>query len=560
MVDRAAGGLSIFGNFIKGYQEGMARDQQNRLLKAQNLMTLASQRAKEVDEATTAEGRALAWKHAQELMDEADKLVAGSGGTWKEIKKLFGKDKKTLQDPHEVLGLGNLYSYSGGAGETQQVNPQTGQLEPVGGAQTMEQPPQVSVNKDNVLVDQNKVPTILGGPQQSELPTTTRQAPLTGLQGRPIESAATAPQSLETPNLPETGKTTALPSIEQEQAKWAQAKRWGEQWGSPLPPGQVTEDESTGQGLEMVRTKPGNTEYRYNGMPITYGEYRDYAKQSAKSESDASARLQENALRMQQSVAEEAAKSQIKTKQQSDLADRYVQWSKNNGTYSQAREESLRFGTKLDDDKTWTKTYRGADGQRHQVLVDRDTGQDIGVTDHALEPTSQEQKVLSIMNTQKNSDGTPLTYAQAQQINWANEAQDETVKSAIQKAQLANQNQTLANKKQLADIRAKKDKEGAYSKADVQKAVSLMSPAARESATDGDGKFSWQLYANALHTLLVNELGIPWEQVVKAYGGDPTEQNTSVESSAKEWAKGLTKMTATKAETNTGSVYQPPKQ
>jgi len=507
MVDRAAGGLGLFGNFIEGWNQGMQQRTAQKMQKAQSLMNLAQQMASNIDSSMTSEARSMAAKHVQSLMDQAQKEMKPDKSTWDWFRGIFGgKGKDELNDPVETLGLSNLYSYTGGAGEMKPVE---------GGAPTqeaksrLEVPPteqqSQDVNKDNVPYNREATPKALGGTGLAagvELPTTGRTAP---------------PSKIFSP-------------IEKEQEKWAQAKRWGEQWGSPLAPGVVTEDRATGEGLEHVRTKPGNSEYRYNGQPISYGEYHDLLQEQAKQEIGASTRLTENKLKLGQEAAQERMKADVKTEQNNKLADSYVKWGRQNDMYDPATEQQIRYGVKVDNAQTWTQTYRGADGLRHQVLVNRSTNQPIEVTDHALEPSAMEQKVLTIMNTEKNADGSPMTYAQAQQQYWQTEAQDADAKRILEKAQLNNTNL-------LGQIREKTLK-GGLNKETIRSAAASLKTAAEKAATNELTGLDQDKFLLAWQDLLTKALGISWDKVVEAYGGDPLLLDESEDMEAESYLGG----------------------
>jgi hypothetical protein len=497
----AASAPFLFSKFIEGYQQGAQQTQMARLKKAQSLMQIAQMRAKEVDTADTSEGRAQAWAHVTESMDEAEKLMKGSDGLWSTIMGVFKKkqQKQQLQDPHEMFGgLIHPDSYEnksvtfGGPQQQQgpgiastvaQPSPESNDYSNTGGMP--EQTPARNVNKDGVAIER-PAPGVLGGPP------TVPEVPL-------------SPPRI-------TGTTMSFPQpVYKEQPK------------VNLPEGVTTPDKATGQGIEMVQVAPGRTEYRVNGRPTQYGEW-EKMRQAFESQNRASElRRTESKERIDEATAQHNAELRQTEAGRARTADAWAEWRrKNNLPVDPEYYEEIFTGVKRSQPRTTNADFKDENGDNWREVRDLETGQSFPGSRYKLPSTAEDQKIKPFMTGGR-------TYAQASTAYYNNVMADENVKDRVRRAQADNLDLTIANKKQLQALREKKENLG---RADIQKAMSLLSPIARAAATapmlnsDGTmnpnaGQFNLSIYNGTLHALMLSDMGLTWDQVITAYKGDP---------------------------------------
>jgi hypothetical protein len=554
-----ANGPYLFAKFFEGYRQGQQQTQIERMQKAQNFMQIAQMRAKDIDEAKTEEGRAMAWKHAQEAMDEVEKALKPEKSTWSMIKGMFGKGKKDdMQDPHKLLGItGDMASGAGPApmpqpgGQEQSVTPNSvGRPDTTPGLPPPPQgEPQITApGNDPSQLD--SLGNVIGAPppQQIERPD--------GVPGRPALApsvvggmAGAEPQRTVPP--PPVSAVKALTANDQVRAMTEEYKK---SWGAPLESGQVISSQAKGKGLEMVRVAPGETQFQANGQPISYGEYKEYRKALLTEQFKSEFRKGETKEKLAEDM--ELFKQKLDQQEQAlaKSAEAYKAWATSPDAATLGVKfdpdiyTEIRTGVKHQQPRTDDRLWQDESGVRWKEVIDINTGKTFPGTRVQIPPTMDDEKTLMYQRTNKNKDGSPLTWAQAQDMRYKNDMADENLKDQMRRAQKENIELTMKNKRELSAIRDRKDKLG---KADIQKAMTLLAPIARSAATapvylpDGTvnpngGKFDLSSFNATLHQLMTTELGLGWDQVIKAYGGDPLAIASNLNVQARQYAEGAT--------------------
>jgi len=599
-------GPYVFSKFIEGYMQGARQTQMDRITKASNLMQVAQMRAKEIDEADTQEGRALAWKNVKETMDEAEKLMKGSDGLWKTITGIFGgkKKKQELEDPAQLFGQFGMQNIQvpvgGGEGQggqppgaglsssfVQPTNPDGTPRQglpyamyaqggaPITNPNDPNLPPKVDsfpdrrteeqrrvaesaakINTDNVSYEPNKVPSVLGGPQpegppappETQAQQEQEQKRLAGIEqsvwgpGGPTEGAAPKEVTLPPPRIPMMN--VPVPKAEE------------------LPKGIVSPEQAKGKGLEMVRVAPGRTEYHINGRSVTAGEYKQLERQVVLKEMELEWSKTMSAEQLKHAMDLQKQKFELEDRRGMQQSNAYVLSLPEGVPIDEDIYNELRFGIKGRTPKTRTVTGQDANGQRFSAVVDLESGKELAGSRFEEPPTKEDMEVLGIQQTEKNPDGSPLTWSQAQAKRWADIAEDRTLQHRLRTEQLRNLGLSADNKKRLADIRAKGN---GITKSDVFKALNYLRPQVTKAVSqpymrpDGTynpdgGKIDLDKYNALMHQQLSQELGLPWEKIIEIFGGNPLAAQEGAEDAAKAYARG-----AGSAQAGGTTVYQPPK-
>ena len=533
MADRAAGAGFMISNFLGGYMQGMQRAQMLKHQKAMGLMDMAMNQSKLMETQKDPELRALYMKQINENMTQADKALHEKVGLWGHISQAMKGKGDGLVDPHELakkLGYdpdvakadagmeitGNTPDQSQGGGP-----PLPNDYVQPPGVATASQPQPIQAFQDrpdgvNPPVAQTPA---LGGPstQPKQTITTDTGTMQYGVQEEPAQTDIT--------------NISGVFGTNQRPMGGIQVSELG------LPPGTVSERKATGKGLESVYIRPGVIDYRFNNQSITPGEHDKLASQigvrgiERQWSNEDTAANQQSALRM--AIERKRAEMQEETAQRKQT---YEEFEKQETAAGRKIEPAVRnqilFGiqrpTLHPDDFTWEDDA----GITHKAVKDLNTGQIIPGTEQVMPMSAHAMQIKAFQEDTKNwKNGQKPTWAQASEMFYRDMANDNRVKDAVRQAQLENAQDLHKNRQEVLEAK-KRAANGTSTKADIKAAMTrnhaaamaaAMRPAKLPDGTDDptQKQFDLATFNTTRRALITSELGITWEQVQKAYGGDP---------------------------------------
>ena len=582
--------FGAIGQFLQGLHSGTQQNQLMNLQKSQNLMATAKAHMDAIPNAATAEERASHWQAVQQNINDAEAVAKGSTGPIKTIMGLIRpkKAQPPMEDPASnpvIRGLLNLPSSpvpsSSPSGVGEQIDqqtrppslsaiasnqqgspisgsqwyspmstpstptPQGGEPQPQGGlpapssttpqlsqindesgvagvanaASGIAQPqPQVEMNHDGVVRDMGLTPGSLGGGAWA--PGTPYPQRVTGIE----------PTSLPLVKGPNTDQ---------------RSQEWGDKWGLPLDAGQVTKDESTGHGLEIVRIAPGETRYEYNGQVLpSFGAYETLQKQQMLDDMTVQNKGKMNSQELQDNLKAASARfDQEQTMRQNSISN-INKYLTDHNMQPVSGPNTLRMlaGQPLLNPamgQRWITTDKGDGHLVKEMMVMGDDGVEHPVPGGELPlPDNAETKIIKSFMVNPNKTpviskvtGKPVTYDEAETAYYASQAQNRQIEQQTKAVALENAKTQLESHNLTVQLR-QKAANGTLNKKDVQSAIADSAPFARQHAkkeatvVNGQvipGTFDTDDYLNTLHQLVADQLQTSWDKLSSIYGGNPDE-------------------------------------
>jgi hypothetical protein len=289
---------------------------------------------------------------------------------------------------------------------------------------------------------------------------------------------------------------------------------WHQKWGLPLQSGAVTEDKATGNGLEIVRTGPGNTEYRVNGTPVNWGLYRDLTKQKQLDQYKLENESKLSTTQMNNNIYQMASEIDAKKTANLNLAESMSAMGMNDADFRLVATghppESTEYG--------WEPS-RMSDGTPGLQGYNKRTGQ-LGTFIPTQMTDAQKRTMGFIPPGNDPKTGKPYTFADGQAREIEDMYKDHKVQEAERVERLAQTQLSIEDRKLMSSLRVPKMDQQNLRFA-VAHASQVAEAAAKEDKASNPSLNYMQEYNKNLYGLLTSGTGHPWNDITKTLGYDP---------------------------------------